>query len=169
MSYRNKTYVAFASEDINYYWLMKAWRDNENIEFSFFDAHDLYVARDTSKPESIKAQLRERMKNAKQFVLLGSPKGKQKGSDGVSFLAYEVETMRRLNLPVVVANLNGYRGVDHSFIPRPLLDVNYYTMSVSFQPKIIQYALDDYASNYSSNPGLGPHFYKQWVYERLGI
>jgi hypothetical protein len=27
MSYRNKTYVAFASEDIRNYRLMEAWRD----------------------------------------------------------------------------------------------------------------------------------------------
>jgi hypothetical protein len=65
MSYRNKTYVAFASEDIKQYWLMKAWRENEHIEFEFFDAHDLYQARDTSTPETIKGRLRERMKNAK--------------------------------------------------------------------------------------------------------
>lgn len=31
MSYRNKTYVAFASENINLYRLMEAWRDNDNI------------------------------------------------------------------------------------------------------------------------------------------
>jgi len=35
MSYRNKTYVAFASEYINYYRLMEAWRDNQNIDFNF--------------------------------------------------------------------------------------------------------------------------------------
>lgn len=50
MSYRNKTYVAFASEDIHCYRLMEAWRDNEHIDFDFFDAHDLYRARDTSQP-----------------------------------------------------------------------------------------------------------------------
>ncbi|MCU1423299.1 MAG: hypothetical protein JWN36_2950, partial [Microbacteriaceae bacterium] len=73
MSYRNKTYVAFASEDISSYRLMEAWRENDNIDFDFFDAHDLYVARDTSTDETIKRNLRERMKNAKQVVLLGSP------------------------------------------------------------------------------------------------
>ena len=30
MSYRNKTYVAFASEDIHNYRLMTAWRANKN-------------------------------------------------------------------------------------------------------------------------------------------
>ena len=78
MSYRNKTYVVFASEDIHCYRLMEAWRDNTNIDFSFFDAHDLFIARDTSQPESIKARLRERLKNAKQFVLLGSSVARKK-------------------------------------------------------------------------------------------
>ena len=36
MAYRNKTYVAFASEDILLYRLMEAWRDNDNIDFDFF-------------------------------------------------------------------------------------------------------------------------------------
>lgn len=72
MSYRNKTYVAFASEDISQYRMMEAWRDNKYIDFSFFDAHDLYISRDTSKTETIRANLRQRMLNAKQIILLGS-------------------------------------------------------------------------------------------------
>lgn len=35
MSYRNKTYVAFASEDIKFYRLMEAWKANEKIDFNF--------------------------------------------------------------------------------------------------------------------------------------
>ncbi len=169
MSYRNKTYIAFASEDISYYRLMEAWRENENIDFDFFDAHDLYVSRDTSKPETIKSNLRERMKNAKQFILLGSTDAKKKGSDGTSFLAYEVETMVDLGLPVVIANLDGDRTVDKNFIPKPLLNADYYTMSVSFQPKIIKYALDNYASNFSGSDVTGPYYYKASVYESLGL
>ncbi|MCA9323860.1 TIR domain-containing protein [Candidatus Saccharibacteria bacterium] len=169
MSYRNKTYIAFASEDISYYRLMEAWRENENIDFDFFDAHDLYVSRDTSKPETIKSNLRERMKNAKQFILLGSADAKKKGGDGTSFLAYEVETMVSLGLPVVVANLDGDRTVDRSFIPKPLLDADYYTMSVSFQPKIIKYALDNYASEFANSDKTGPYYYKSSVYEDLGL
>jgi MTH538 TIR-like domain (DUF1863) len=169
VSYRNKTYVAFASEDIHNYRLMEAWRDNENIDFSFFDAHDLYVARDTSQPETIKRRLRERMSNAKQFVLLGSTAAKKKGGDGKSFLAYEVETMVKLDLPVVVANLDRDRNVDRNFIPKPLLDADYYTVSVSFQPAIIKYALDNYAPNYASSNKTGPHYYKPNIYESLGL
>ena len=169
MSYRNKTYVAFASEDIKYYRLMEAWRENDHIDFSFFDAHDLYVARDTSKPETIKARLTERMKNAKQFVLLGSHTAKRKGSNGTSFLAHEVKAMVKLNLPVVAANLDGDRTVDRSFIPTPLLDAGYYTMSVSFQPKIIKYALDNYAVEYARSTNSGSYYYKASVYTYLGL
>lgn len=169
MSYRNKTYVAFASEDIKYYWMMEAWRDNQHIDFNFYDAHDLYKARDTSQPESIKARLRERIKNAKQVVLLGSKAGKKKGGDGVSFLAYEVGAILRLKLPVVVANLDGNRRVDRDFIPQPLLDADHYTLSVSFQPVIIKQALDDYAAHFAASSRTGPHYYFPEVYEDLGL
>ncbi|WP_035214371.1 TIR domain-containing protein, partial [Achromobacter marplatensis] len=145
MGYRNKTYVAFASEDISKYRLMEAWKANERIEFDFFDAHDLFISRDTSKPETIKRNLRERLKNAKQVVLLGSNDGKRKGSDGMSFLAHEIEVIIEFNLPVVVANLDQDRTVDRNYIPDPLLNSSYYTVSVSYQPKIIMHALDKYA------------------------
>lgn len=169
MSYRNKTYIAFASEDIRYYRMMEAWRDNDKIEFSFFDAHDLFVSRDTSAAETIKRNLRERLKNAKQVVLLGSADAKRKGGDGSSFLAHEIEVIKEFDLPIIVANLDGDRTVDRNFIPKPLLDVDYYTISVSFQMKIIKYALDHYPMIYAANKGKGPHQYKPSVYEGLDL
>jgi hypothetical protein len=169
MSYRNKTYVAFASEDIHNYRLMEAWRDSDNIDFDFYDAHDLYISRDTGKPETIKSNLRERMKNAKQIVLLGSSTGRKKGGDGTSFLAHEVKVAIEFNLPVVVANLNGDRTVDTKVIPQPFLDGNYYTVSVSFQPVIIKYALDYYAPSYAHSTNTGPHYYPAKIYTSLGL
>lgn len=169
MSYRNKTYVAFASENITKYRLMEAWRENENIDFEFYDAHDLFISRDTSKPETIKRNLRERMKNAKQVVLLGSRDCRRKGGDGVSFLAHEVKVMMEFNLPVVVANLDGDRRIDKNFIPAPLLDADYYTLSVSFQPKIIKHALDNYAPRYAASGKSGPHYYKAETYAELEL
>lgn len=169
MSYRNKTYVAFASEDIHCYRLMEAWRDNKKIDFNFFDAHDLYISRDSSRPETIKRNLRERMKNAKQIVLLGSSNGKRKGGDGASFLAHEVRVAIEFNLPVVVSNLDQDRNIDRSYIPQPLLDADYYTMSVSFQPTIIKHALENYVTVFETGGRSGPHYYKDEVYERLGL
>lgn len=169
MSYRNKTYVAFASEDIRSYRLMEAWRENQNIDFDFYDAHDLYVARDTSKPETIKRNLRERLKNAKQVVFLGSSIAKAKGGDGRSFLAYEVDVIIEFDLPVVIANLDGDRKIDRDFIPKSFLDVDYYTLSVSFQPAIIKRALDSYAPQYLTSGRSGPHYYKEDIYDSVGL
>ena len=71
MAYRNKTYVAFDGDrDSRYYYLMKAWHDNDNSSFIFYDAHDLSSSRDSSLEELIKASLRIRMANAKVFALL---------------------------------------------------------------------------------------------------
>ena len=169
MSYRNKTYVAFASEDISKYRMMEAWRENEHIEFSFYDAHDLFISRDTSKPETIKRNLRERLKNAKQIVLLGSQICRKKGGDGTSFLAHEVSVIIEFNLPVVVANLDGDRNIDRNFIPQPFLDADYYTVSVSYQPRIIMHALDSYAPAFARSTNSGPHYYPPDVYTRLGL
>lgn len=167
MSYRNKTYVAFASENIKLYRLMEAWRENKNIDFNFYDAHDLYISRDTSQPTTIKRNLRSRMSNAKQIVLIGTPEAKRKGGDGTSFLAYEISVMQEFNLPIVVANHDGDRNIDRDFIPKPLLDADYYTLSVAFSPAIIKYALDKYAPQFASSDKSGPHYYKQDVYDRL--
>jgi hypothetical protein len=169
MSYRNKTYVAFASEDIGKYRMMQAWKASERIEFDFFDAHDLFIARDTSTPETIKRNLRERMKNAKQVVLLGSKDGKRKGGDGASFLAYEIEVIIEFNLPVVVVNLDQDRNVDENYIPDPLLTVKYYTLSVSYQPKIIMHALNGYATSFATSDKKGPYQYKPEVYKELEL
>lgn len=167
MSYRNKTYVAFASEDIGRYRMMEAWRENQHIEFNFYDAHDLYVSRDDSRPETIKRNLRERLKNAKQIVLLGSKDGKRKGGDGNSFLAHEVEVILEFKLPVIVANLDRDRGISQAFIPSPLS--GYYSVSVSFQPKIIMHAMDHYAESFASSTNKGPHLYPAKVYADLGL
>lgn len=169
MTYRNKTYVAFASENIHLYRLMEAWRDNANTDFDFVDAHDLFVSLDTSKPETIERNLRERMRNAKQVVLIGSPDAKRKGSDGRSFLAHEVDVMGEFDLPIVIANHDGDRTVDRNFIPSPLLDASYYTISVSLQPAIIMFALDNYAASFSRSVKSGPYYYTSDIYTRLGL
>lgn len=171
MSYRNKTYVAFASEDIRQYRMMCAWKENDHIGFDFYDAHELHVSRDTSQRDTIKRNLRLRMQNAKQVILLGSAYAKQKGGDDYSFLAHEIDVTMELNLPIIVANLDSDRTIDRAVIPKPLLDAEYYTLSVSFQPKIIQFALDGYAANFAANKAKqkGPHYYKEEHYTKLGL
>src|SRR3954454_11180091 len=106
MAYRNKTYVAFASEDIRSYYLMTAWKENKNIDFDFFDAHDINTALDTSQPETIRRRLGERLANTKQCIVLISDTTRPKAGRSSSFLYYEVEAIKRLGLPVVFSNIN---------------------------------------------------------------
>jgi hypothetical protein len=169
MAYRNKTYVAFASEDIHAYRLMGAWKEHQHIDFDFIDAHNLNTARDTSDPATIKRRLRERLANTKQVVLLGSSHARRKGGDGRSFLSYEVEVILDLNLPIVISHLDGSRGAIESNVPVPIYDSVLYSMSVTFQPKIIKYALDHYVEAFPSTTKTGPYHYKDSVYESLGL
>ena len=169
MSYRNKTYVAFASEDIKYYRLMTAWCENDKFAFDFHDAHDINEALDTSQPETIRRRLRERLANTKQVIVLGSAQCKTKAAKSSSFFYYEIETISKLNLPVVIANLDGDRKVDKNFIPQRFLDDDYLTLSVSFQVKIIQHALDEWVPGWAKSTNMGPYQYNPSVYKDLGM
>ena len=71
MPYRNKTYVCFdADNDIHYYRLMLAWKQSDNTNFQFYNAHDLNRLLPTSSEETIKRRLRERLVNTKIFIVL---------------------------------------------------------------------------------------------------
>ena len=169
MAYRNKTFVSFASEDIRSYWLMCAWRANKKVDFNFHDAHDLNTALDTSHPDTIRRRLRERLANTKQVVLLVGGDTRSVAARSSRFLHYEVEVIKRLGLPVVFVNLNQSRVVDRGRLPAAL--DQQYTISVSFQPSIIRYALDEFVDGYGVAVRMrnGPHYYKASVYQRLGL
>jgi hypothetical protein len=169
MAYRNKTFVSFASEDINSYWLMTAWKANKKIDFNFHDAHDLNTALDTSQPETIRRRLRERLANTKQVVMLLGEDTRRVAGRASRFLYYEVEVIRRLELPIVFANLNGSRSAQAGRMPLLLQDD--YTMSVSFQPAIIRYALDDWVERHPTERKTksGHYHYEDSAYDRLGL
>jgi len=175
MAYRNKTFVGFASEDIKSYRLMQAWNKNEKIDFNFYDAHDLNTALDTSKPETIKRRLRERLSNAKQIIVLVGDGTRKKAAKLDSFIHYEVEVISKLKLPIVFANLNQSRESQSNRIPA-VLGSPLYTISTSFQPKIIQHALDEFPDAFEKNEKTsgdskktGPYYYKESVYKKLGL
>jgi len=167
MSYRNKTYVAFDGDnDMWAYRLMTAWKSNENIDFNFYNAHDINSARDTSTEESIKAQLRIRMENAKQMILLVGEKTK----DLRKFVPWEIELARKKDIPIIVANLNRERGYDSTLCPSAI-GSGVYTIHVSFNAKIIQYALDNFPAQYDRDKEekQGNYHYIDSVYDNLGL
>ncbi len=168
MSYRNKTYVAFDGDnDMYYYRTMQMWHENENIDFDFYDAHDINSARDTSKVESIKAQLRERMANAKQMVLLVGKKTKYQPI----YIPWEIDLARKKDIPIIVANINGKRSYDVDLCPSTVVENKAYTIHVSFNAKIIKFALDEFPDAYGKykNAREGNYCYNDSVYKELGL
>ena len=79
MAYRNGTYVAFHADknnipgktDIDYYNLMKAWEAKSDDEFTMVNSHEKAAAvRDTSKRETLRRSLKDRLCNSKNMVLI---------------------------------------------------------------------------------------------------
>lgn len=167
MPYRNKTYVAFdADSDINYYRLMKAWKQSDYSNFDFYDAHDLNNLRNWSNENTIKQRLRERLNNTKIFVLLIG----ESTRFHYKFVKWEIEQAIKLNLPIVCVNLNGNRSIDTERCP-PILR-NQLAIHISFKSKIIETALDNWGYwhyEHQKNGKTGDFFYNQETYNALGL
>ena len=71
------------------------------------------TARDSSQEESIKAQLAERMRNSKVFVLLVGEHTRYL----TKFVIWEIDQAISRNLPIIVVNLNGKRSMDDERCP----------------------------------------------------
>ncbi|MDR0644746.1 MAG: TIR domain-containing protein [Treponema sp.] len=169
MAYRNKTYVAFDGDsDIRYYNLMKAWKQNDNTDFNFYDAHDLNTALDTSSEETIKRRLRERMENSKIFVLLVGNNTKNLRKP---YVRYEIDhAINYYKIPIVVVNLNGLKECDSNLCPPAARDA--LSIHIPFGQKILQYALDNWTSEHYTHVNKGEngaYYYKDSVYIGLGL
>lgn len=79
MAYRNGTYVAFhangtnipVKSDIDYYNLMRAWATKPDDDFTMNNSHDKASAvRDSSKKETLRRSLLERLRNSRNMVLV---------------------------------------------------------------------------------------------------
>lgn len=166
MPYRNKTYVAFdADSDIRYYRLMKAWKQSDNSEFNFFDAHDLTNIWQYSSEETIKRNLRERLMNTKIFVLLVGEKTKYL----YKYVKWEIEQALSLDLPIIVVNLNGNRGLDDVNCPSILKDK--LALHISFNAKIIQKSLENWRPfmKIIHLKKSRPFQYDETIYKHLGL
>ena len=166
-TYANKTYVAFdADNDIRYYRLMQAWRKNDYTSFNFYDAHDLNNLMSWASEETIKNKLAERLRNTKVFILLVGNNTKYL----YKFVRWEIEQAIKREIPIIVVNLNGKRSMDSELCPT-ILD-NELAIHVSFNQKIIEHAIDNWASsdaNYRNQEEGGPYYYKNSVYTQLGL
>lgn len=164
MAYRNKTYVAFdGDKDIKYYNLMKAWKQNDNTEFNFFDAHDINNANDSSQEETIKRKLRERMDNSKVFVLLIGESTKYL----TKFVKWEIELAIKKELPIICVNINGSRKKDERC---PATLQGSLSVFISFGSGIMQYALEKWPTadaKYRAENSNSSYYYPDEIYNNL--
>lgn len=166
MSYRNKTYVIFDGDnDMWAYAFMKGWKQSENIDFDFHDAHDLAPIAGWSSEETVKRRLRERFSSAKQVVVLIG----EHTRNLFRFVRWELEVALRLDLPIVAVNLNDNREMDETRGPPVIRDE--YVVHVSFRAKIIKYALDDFPPEHARRDRSvrGARVYPDSVYRSLGL
>jgi hypothetical protein len=167
LSYRNKTFVSFDGDtDMHYYRLMTAWKQNDNMPFNFYNAHELNYARDTSTEESIKAQLSVRLSNSKVFVLLVGERTRYL----YKFVRWEIGQAIQRRLPIVAVNLNGLRYIDLDRCPPVLTDE--LAVHVSFNAAILQHSLEnwpDFHLSLRAQGKSGPYYFKEEVYRSLGL
>ena len=162
MAYRNKVYVSMdADNDLRYYYLMKAWKQNDHSSFNFYDAHDINNIYDKSEA-SIKAGLQERFRNTKVFVLLVGEHTKYL----YKYVRWEIEQAIKRE----IVNLNGKRSLDREYCPALIRDS--LAIHISFNSKILQYALENWPFTFEQfhrEGKTGAYYYDDSVYEELGI
>ncbi|MDR2544896.1 MAG: TIR domain-containing protein [Methanobrevibacter sp.] len=140
MAYRNKTYIAFDGDtDMDYYNMLKAWKANNNIDFDFYDAHELNTARDSSLTESIKNQLRVRFDNSKVFVILVGKNTKWNRK----YIPWEIKQAVNRDLPIIVVNINNKRKMCNETCPKLLRKK--LAIHIPFKSKILQYAIQTWS------------------------
>ena len=166
MAYHDKVYISMdADSDLQYYYLMKAWKQNDNSSFDFRDAHDINTILDKSEA-SIKAGLQERFRHTKVFVLLVGEHTKYL----YKYVRWEIEEAIKRELPCIVVNLNGKRSMDSDRCPAIIRE--HLAIHVSFNSRILQYALDNWLLSEKAKRKegkSGPYYYKEDVYTGLGL
>lgn len=166
MGYRNKTYVIFDGDrDMWAYGFMLGWKKLEHLDFDFYNAHDLRPLTQAANEETVKRRLRERFSTAKQVVVLVGENTKNL----FRFVRWELEVALKLEIPIIVANLNGKRVADESLCP-PILRKKP-AIHVAFKMKIIQHAMDEFCAKYVmlyASESDSFH-YSEAVYRSLGL
>ena len=165
--YKNKAYIAFdGDKDIHYYNMIKAWSQNERLDFSIYDAHDINTVRDTSLDETIKARLRERMNNSNVMILIVGESTKYL----YKFVRYELTFALRNDIPIIVVNINNKRERDLNRVPPIIRDK--LVVHISFNLNIIKYAMNNWPSEYiklKRNNDIGARYYTRAIYSSMGL
>lgn len=163
------TYVIFDGDKDKWaYAYMKGWKVNDRIEFDFQDAHDLDSMTGLARSEAyVKQHLKARLEKSRSVIVLVGESTKNL----YKYIRWEIDIAISLNLPIIVANLNGERVADDGRCPAILR--NKCAVHVSFHRAIIKHALDNWPTEYRGLPierkSVGARNYSKAVYDSLGL
>ena len=151
-----RTFIGFSSTDIKDYWLMRAWKENDNIDFNFTDLQ-LREELNSEDETYIKRRCRDRINRAGYFIQLIGEDTRYK----YKYVRWEAEVAIEKNCTVIGVNLNKKRVCDTDLTPKVIRDIG--AIFVPFLPKIIKYALENYTMHDEDN-----YHYPNSVYATLG-
>ena len=153
----SRVFVGFSSENKRYFNLMKAWKNNKNMDFDFID---LQIDKEINSDNEayIKRILRDKITRSGTFIQIIGDNTKSKHK----YVRWEAEVAIEKNCRLICVNINGDREMYSTLTP-PILK-NKGAMFVPFNANIIQYALDNFQQKDDSN-----WHYKNHVYKDLGL
>lgn len=152
----SRTFVGFSSTDIRYYWLMKAWKVNEYIDFNFTDCQ-LGSEINSENETYIKNKCRERINMAGTFAVLIGQDTRSKHK----YVRWEIDVAIEKKCRIIGINIDGSKRVVDSTCPPIIRNIG--AIFVPFSQKIIAHALEDYQMNPNDD-----YHYKDEVYRQLG-
>ncbi len=154
-----KTVVGFSSADIEYYYTMLAWKQNEHIDFDFTDSSLAEVSH-RDHEEYVKERVRQAFGNAEKYALLV-------GEDTYfryRYVQWEAEVAIERGATIIGVNLDGARQVVERTCPEVIRDVG--AVFIPFSPRIMAYALVNFRKRERGNWHFPTDVYRQLGYER---
>lgn len=183
MAYRNGTYIAFhangtnrpgGNSDIDYYNLMKAWTGKGDDSFAMINSHDKAAAvRDSSKRETLRRSLLERLRNSKNMVLII---GETTHLD-TDWIPFEIEmAVDQYALPIIATYTQYDKPIRNPSALKPLWPQALGARIASGKARVVHVpfkkaALNDAISQFShNNMPKGPlAYYSDEAYRSFGI
>jgi hypothetical protein len=139
-----KTVVGFSAADIEYYYMMPAWKGKERIDFHFTHCRLTEETR-LDDEEYVKSIVRERIGTTDKYALLI-------GEDTAfryKYVHWEAEVAIEKGCTIIGINLDGARRIVEKKCPEIIMDTG--AVFVPFSPLILAYALVNFRKRERGN------------------
>lgn len=153
---KSRVFVGFSSDDIHYYHLMCAWKENKSFEFDFIDCQ-LNTSINSNNEAYIKRKCRERINMSGTFISLIGKNTKFKHK----YVLWELEVAIEKECRIIGVNIDGSRQMNPNTCPSIIQNIG--AIFVPFSDKIIYHALNNFKMKDEGN-----WRYIDEVYKNLG-